>query len=65
LPLTPAATKAEPDAPWKLNNPFKPLGVEFAKVPLAVFGQTPEFAPAFAPCRNLPNCSDVPEESVR
>jgi len=65
LPLTPAATKAEPDAPWKLNEFAILLGVELAKVPLAVFGQTPGFFTAFAPCKNLPNCSDVPDESVR
>ena len=41
------------------------FGVELANVPLAVFGQTPAFFPALAPCKNLPNCSDVPDESVR
>ena len=41
------------------------FGVELAKVPLAVFGHSLSFAPALAPFRNLPNCSDVPDESVR
>ncbi|CAB4591510.1 unannotated protein [freshwater metagenome] len=41
------------------------FGVMLENVPLAVFGHNLELVPAFAPCRNLPNCSDVPEESVR
>jgi len=52
FPLTPAATNADPDAPWKLKNVEMLLGVELANVPLAVFGQSLSFAPAFAPFRN-------------
>jgi hypothetical protein len=65
LPFTPAATNAEPDAPWKLKKVEMLFGVELAKVPLAVFGHNLSFVPALAPFRNLPNCSDVPDESVR
>jgi DNA topoisomerase-3 len=40
---TPAATAADPDAPWKLKKPESGLGVVFAKVPDALFGQIVEF----------------------
>ena len=65
FPLTPAATNAEPLAPWKLKKVEMLFGVELENVPLAVFGHNLSLAPAFAPFRNFQNCSDVPEESVR